>query len=81
MKTSVCATPEQGPLAPEGCKYPHSSTGSGDFSTTAPWRNYPQKLLSALEGKNKSCIYPVLLVFLLRVAMPTHSHNYRGTRQ
>lgn len=81
MRTSVCGIREQGHLAPMGYKHPHSSPGSGDSATTSPWRNCPQKLLSALEGKNKSCIYPVLLVFLLGVAMPTHSHNYRGTRQ
>lgn len=63
MRTSVCGIREQGHLAPTGCKYPHSSPGSGDSATTSPWRNYPQSF-SALGGKNKSCIYPVL-VFLL----------------
>lgn len=59
-----------------GVKTHTPALGLGIFSTTSPWRNSPQKILSALEGKNKSCFYPVLLVFLLRVAMPTHSHNY-----
>lgn len=61
----VCRPPDQGHPAASGCEYPRSSTGAGEFSTTSPWRNYPQKLLSDLEGKNKSCIYPVLLVFVL----------------
>lgn len=57
--------PAQGHLAPMACQCPCSSTGSGEFSTTSPWKNYPQKLLSALEGENKPCIYPLPLVFLL----------------
>lgn len=63
-KSCLCH-PAQGRLAPMVCQYPCPSTGSGEFSTASPWRNYPQKLLSALEGEDKPCIYPVPLVFLL----------------
>lgn len=71
---SVCATPAQGHLAPV------PALGLASFLPRLPGGTSHKSSSLLWKAKNKSCIYPALLVFLLGVAMPTHSHNYRGAR-